>query len=90
MYTYILRCRDKKNKIKFPIMLLFAILFLLICAFTIFFENGYDMNVLEAKKTVYKVSILNLNTKKEVYSGIVRSNFRSNLNDFFVSDKINE
>lgn len=42
----------KKNKTKFLIILLFAILFLLICAFTIFFENGYDMNVLEAKKTV--------------------------------------
>lgn len=47
-------------------------------------KSRYNMN------SVYKISILNLDTKKETYSGIVRSNFRSNLNDFFISDKINE
>lgn len=42
----------KKNKTKFLIMLLFAILFLLICSFTIFFNNGDNMSVLEAKKAI--------------------------------------
>ena len=37
---------------------------------------------------IYKVSILNLDTGKEIYSGSIRPNFRADMNNLFIADKI--
>lgn len=62
----------KKNKTKFLIMTLFAILFFIISCFTIFFQNGYGMNVLEAKKVV-EMSLRNTNITSNMSAEILEN-----------------
>ena len=37
---------------------------------------------------IYMVNILNLDTGKEIYNGLIRANFRADMNNIFIADKI--
>lgn len=46
--------------------------------------RSYNMN------PIFKVSILDLDKKKEIYRGIIRANFNANVSAMYISDKISK